>query len=152
MPDDVAGKLGGPGVGKLLAAPFENQLLASGRFQLLLDRAGRYGVKASITDLKIDSGKTAKKFGFNPFANEAVKKTLGLGNSLEMLNGLADVDWCKAESKIRIECAVAVQLFDVAGGSLLMADTGRVVEENTVKEMTARMGIVDLSKAGPPME
>lgn len=154
VPTDVGEKLGGAGFGQMLSAPFQNLLLESGRFRVLLDQAGHYGVKASITDLKIAGGKADKKLNFNPIKIKFVRDSLNLGQGeLEALESFGDIDWGKSESKLVVSCAVSVQLVDATqGGALLMAENGTVTQETTIKEVSAKLGVLDLSKNGPPME
>jgi hypothetical protein len=154
VPSDVGEKLGGAGLRQMLAAPFQNLLLESGRFRVLLDQAGHYGVKASITDLKIAGGKADKKISLNPIKIKIVRDHLNLGpGETEALEDFGDIDWGKSESKLVVSCTVSVQLVDTTvGGALLMAENGTVTQETTIREVSAKLGVLDLSKNGPPME
>jgi hypothetical protein len=151
IPNDMAVKLGGSSSGDLLKAPFENMLHGSGRFQVLMDRQGRYGIRAAMRDLKIESGRAASGGKIKPA--DIFKKVIGnLGGHFQMISSLTDVDWTKDDTKVKIQCGVTVQFFDVSTGALVLFDSSEVSKETTVKEIRAQMGGIELTKNGMPMQ
>lgn len=149
IPQDIALKLGGPGAKALLKAPFENLLLSSDRFKVLLNREGQYVIRGSITGLEVLSGSSKKKGGL-----DIIKRLPGIGwvGNLQTIANLADVDWTKDETKIAIECRVSIQLAEGSNSTLLIGQEGHAKKETTVKEIRAQLGGVELTKNGPPMQ
>ena len=151
VPPNVAMALGGADAGQLLKAPFENLLHNSGRFQVLMDKPGNFGVLGSVTYLKIDKGTNSSKGGWNP-VSIFKKNVKAFAHLPEGMADMAAIDWSNNEAKFSIGCAVAIQLFDKTSSAMLDNVSCEVSKESTVKEFRAQAGGLDLTQAGPLMQ
>jgi hypothetical protein len=137
--DEIAARLGGSGLVKMIQPCLENLLNNSGRFTVLLDGDAPYKIRATLTTFNIMQTRTKKdaagiadffkdgisRFGKNKFTDRFDPKLLG-------------ADWSKDEVVINVDCALSLQIMDRTS-ALVAGNEGRVTREAKTAAVRAEL-------------